>query len=343
MATITVLPSGNYVPLSALASILLSRKELGRDQYIAILNEHLSREKDSLLWKSLLRALNNAGGSTPEVVSRFVRKLFSEVPRIEATPEAVHFLAHAYRWDDELVLSLIADWPRSDKAFLRQAYGEIVGLVSTVRDTAMWMQARDAIIASDIQEPRVGLAHAAANLWSQIKLRENTSNTLVSLLNRPSSELVAAVIDVFRLNGDFVPDNPTKRLFRAIAQPQVDISGSSSTFVVDRIQDLLPYEAELVADIALKLVATWRTELGDIRIGTSAVAPQLTDLALTLHRLGGASRSAGVHIFEEMIEIDAYGARDTLVEIDGRFDRTSPVARQRLARRRKIRGARPGN
>ena len=59
-------------------------------------------------------------------------------------------------------------------------------------------------------------------------------------------------------------------------------------------------------------------------------APQLTDLALTLHRLGGASRQSGVAIFEGMIEIDAYGAREALAEIDGRFGPRGAAPRRTL-------------
>src|SRR3546814_9013652 len=62
---------------------------------------------------------------------------------------------------------------------------------------------------------------------------------------------------------------------------------------------------------------------------------QLTDLALTLHRLGGASRQSGIALFETMIEIDAYGAKETLAEIDGRFGPRRATARRRLPRRRK--------
>ena len=65
-----------------------------------------------------------------------------------------------------------------------------------------------------------------------------------------------------------------------------------------------------------------------------------SDLALTLHRLGGTSRESGVALFEAMIEIDAYGARETLAEIDGRFGLRQGAPRQRLARRRRPRGPR---
>jgi hypothetical protein len=60
--------------------------------------------------------------------------------------------------------------------------------------------------------------------------------------------------------------------------------------------------------------------------------------------LGGASRQVGVSLFETMIEIDAYGARETLTEIDGRFaQHQSPTQSQtlrQLTRRRRHRRAR---
>jgi hypothetical protein len=118
------------------------------------------------------------------------------------------------------------------------------------------------------------------------------------------------------------------------------MSAAPSSFVVERLQGLLPYEAELIASVAEKLVAAWRTELGDIQTSTAAAAPQLTDLALTLHRLGGKTRQAGVSLFEAMIEIDAYGARDTLAEVDGRFGAHRVTPRQRLPRRKKTRAKR---
>ena len=65
-------------------------------------------------------------------------------------------------------------------------------------------------------------------------------------------------------------------------------------------------------------------------------APQLTDLALTLHRLGGAFRPAGIDLFEAMIEIDAYGARETLTEVDGRFGPQQSIVRRQLRRRKPL-------
>lgn len=335
-------PDGNYNTLSALASILLNRKEAGRDRYLAILDDHLSRERNPDVWKALLYQLGNAGGSTPQGVSAFLRKLFGRFPEILATHEAVIFLGHAQRWDDQLVFDLISDWRTSDRVFLQRAYGELVGLVATVKAQDDWVHAQGEIIASGTKGAKIGLAHAAVNMWADETLRRRAGETLITLLKGASEELVATVMDIFRVIDEFVPDASTVELLRALAQPSTDMSAAPSHFVVERLQGLLPHEAELVATIAEKLVAAWRSKFENARTGTGLAASQLTDLALTLHRLGGTSRQSGIALFEAMIQIDAYGARETLAEIDGRFGPQQAAARQRLARRRKLRGQRGG-
>ncbi|MFV2044653.1 MAG: NACHT domain-containing protein, partial [Anaerolineales bacterium] len=336
----SILPGGNFNILSALASILLNRREAGRDRYLAILDDHLPRERNPNIWKALLYRLTNAGGSTPQVISTFLRKLFDRFPEILATREAVIFLAYAQRWDDQLVFELISNWRKSDRAFLQRAYGELVGLITTVKTNNKWVRARDEIIASGKGDMKIGLAHAAVNMWSDEKLRQRAGETLVILLKGASKELVAVVMDVFRVTDELAPDAVTVELLCALADPSTDMSAAPSLFVVEHLQALLPHEAELIAAIAEKLVAAWRGELGDMSTGAATAAPQLTDLALTLHRLGGTSRQSGVALFEAMIEIDAYGARETLAEIDGRFGPHQAAAKQRLARRRRPRGLR---
>jgi hypothetical protein len=334
------LPGGNFQILSALASIFLDGTEAGRDRYFEILNEHLSRENKPNIWKALLYRLGNAGGSKPQAVSIFVRKLFGRFPEILATEEAVIFLAYAQRWDDQLVFDLISGWRNSDRAFSQRAYGELVGLVAAVTPKDNWAHARDKVIALGTDEMKIGLAHAAVNTWSDERLRQRAGETLVALLKDASKELVATVMDVFRVTDQLAPDASMIELLRALAASTADMSAVRPHFVVERLEALLPDEADLIATIAEKLVTAWRGELGDIRTGTATAAPQIADLALTLHRLGGTSRQAGVALFEAMIEIDAYGARQTLAEIDGRFGPHQAAARQRLAPQRRRRSPR---
>jgi hypothetical protein len=108
----------------------------------------------------------------------------------------------------------------------------------------------------------------------------------------------------------------------------------SGTFIVERLQTLLPYEADLVGRIGLGLISIWRGELGDMRTSHALAAPELVDLAVTLHRLGHETRELGTRLFEELIELDAYSARETLDQIDSRFRAVRGSSRPRLERRR---------
>jgi hypothetical protein len=81
-------------------------------------------------------------------------------------------------------------------------------------------------------------------------------------------------------------------------------------------------------------------EFGAGRTGTAATAPQFVDLAVTLHRLGPATREDGTRLFEQLLDIDAYMARATLDEIDSRFRQERAHRRPRLPRRSQNRGRR---
>jgi nucleoside phosphorylase len=333
----SVLPGGNFTILAALSATLLSRGESGRDRLFDVLREHLVREQNAEVWKPLLLKLANAGGSSPQIVSDFIRELFSKIPQLLGTREAIIFLAHAQRWDDDLVFEVIDGWASSGSLFQQKAYGELVGVVSILKQKQKWIEARKEIVDGGRVSVRVGLANAAVNLWTEDAFREEAGGILVSVLKGGCSSVVAAVMDVFRVADELPADETTFSLLRELVDPSTDLSAAPEHFVVERLQTLLPNQAELVARLAERLVAAWQDELGDIRTGAAAEAPQLLDLALTLHRLGGYPRQSGLAIFEQMIEMDAYGARDTLAEIDGRFRRYAPAARRRVSRRRKRR------
>jgi hypothetical protein len=103
--------------------------------------------------------------------------------------------------------------------------------------------------------------------------------------------------------------------------------------VVDRLQSLLPHKAGLVAKIALALTDKWKSELADMRTGTATAAPELVDIAITLHRLSPDTRDAGTSLFERLLYLNAYTARETLNQIDNRFPERGARPRRRLPRR----------
>ena len=143
----------------------------------------------------------------------------------------------------------------------------------------------------------------------------------------------AAIVDLFRIVDEVTPTPEWIAVLQAIAE-QIPLKASfNSTFVIERLQSLLPHRASLVAKISIALASKWSGELGDMRTGTAAVAPELVDIAITLHRLGPQTRQAGLELFEKLLTINAYTARETLDQIDNRFRENAPTARPRLPRR----------
>src|SRR3546814_6438897 len=71
------------------------------------------------------------------------------------------------------------------------------------------VRARNEILASGTEGARIGLANSAVNMWSDEKLRQTSGEVLVELLKGGSKDLVAVVMDVFRVTDDLVPDTST--------------------------------------------------------------------------------------------------------------------------------------
>jgi hypothetical protein len=65
-----------------------------------------------------------------------------------------------------------------------------------------------------------------------------------------------------------------------------------------------------------------------------ASAQELVNTALTLQRYEGKNREQGLELFEMRLELNAYGAKSTLDELDGRPINVS----SRPPRRRRRRG-----
>jgi len=331
----SVLPDGNFPILSALTAILLRDGEEGRNRLMAILTDHLAREPNKKVWQALLVRLSHAGGRTPTVVSDFVRALFARYPSLLETHEAVYFLAYAQRWDSALVVGVIANWDETGSAAQRQALGELVGLVSITNGSDETRTLRATLVRQGSAEAKTGLAFAGANLWYEPKFHIEAAELLRQLVPGADRSRTFAILDVFRMSNELRPEPLTLGFLKDLLDPSFDLAAAPLTFFVENLQTLLPHAATLVGSLALKIVRTWQGALADIRGGASLAAPQLTDLALTLHRLGGEPREIGVAVFEALLDINAYGARDTLKEIDGRFGSRPIAPRRRLIRAQK--------
>ncbi|WP_162419822.1 hypothetical protein [Microvirga brassicacearum] len=330
-------PGDPYPLLQALVRIYLRRNDI--PSLVEVLDQALNNISDRKCWRHLLRSFIrlqpiNGGDATDQI--RLLHRILDRFPEFVGTAELAYLLGHVHWWAPDLVESELLRWKAAQGRTVRYGYGELVALLALLHPERPWpKEALAAIEQSSDHDARAGAATTAVNLWTGEARRARATELLVRLLPAAAESEWSAVFELFRIVDDLTPKASTIALLDAIADNIDKAPRLTSTFVVDRLETLLPHEARLVARIADGLVRKWRNELGDMRTGTASTAPQLVDLAVTLHRLGPATREDGTRLFEQLIDIDAHMARATLDELDSRFRQERAHRRPRLPRRQR--------
>lgn len=330
---ISFLPRGNYPILEVITRVLLDRKQ--PENLVDLYMQHLKRGDKEQVWEALTRYFRHIHPADPSTFSSFLRELFSRYPDLEFTREIAVALAYLH-WEHEgLAHEIISRWRSSGRDGIRQTYGELVTLIAVTRPELAWPSEllNEVLGTPSMNKERVGAANTAVNMWSEEKFRNSASNILRTIIPVADKAAWSAVFDLFRLADEVTPENAWISLLEVIADHLSSAEGISSSYIVERLQTLLPHRAALVARLAQGLIENWSSELSDISTGTSLHAAELVDLAITLHRLGPETREAGTTLFERLLVLNAYMARETLDEIDSRFRATAPRPRRRLPKR----------
>lgn len=328
----SVLPQGNFPILETIIRILLARRD--PERAIAILYEHLDTAEDERVWSSLTRFFRYLIPKDKAQLEGFLAKLYAKYPALLHTRETAISLAYLHRNVPDFVRSVLESWKDLPQPRVQQAFGELTALVWLVQPKITWTDTLiDRIIAADSVNGRTGAAFACVNLWADVDSTTRAADLLLRILARHEEEPWIALLDLFRLVDEIEPTADWSRLLEAIADELPRQETIHSTFVVDRLQSLLPHKAGLVAKIALALTDKWKSELADMRTGTAMAAPELVDIAITLHRLSPDIRDAGTSLFERLLYLNAYTARETLSQIDNRFPERGARPRRRLPRR----------
>ncbi|MFS0738685.1 hypothetical protein ABC347_16680 [Sphingomonas sp. 1P06PA] len=333
----SMVPGGSFPVLHALARHYLVTAD--HDALRALLSACLRQNFETKVWAHLLpllRYLRPSEGvdATPSI--ELLADIVRHFPTLVGTHELAILFGHIHWWAPDLVESELPRWSSSDRKSARQGYGELVALLAILHPDREWpKKALNEIERSDDTFAKAGAATTAVNLWSDVAHRSAATGFLIRLIPGASDAEWKAIFDLFRIADELLPDESTALLLEAIADNAANAPTVGATFIVERLQSLLPHEAPLVARLATILVGKWHNDLGDIRTGTAAHASELVDLAITLHRLGPATREDGTRLFEMLLDINAYEARSTLDQIDNRFRPTTSVRRPRLQRRQR--------
>ena len=331
---LTVLPNGNFPTLETIIRVLLKRKDYQR--LIEILNEHLNRKESHKVWTSLLRLFQFIRPSDTEPVRSFLVSLFARYPKTATSFEAVRFLAYAQWTVPDFVHSTLRVWRELPDPIVQQAFGEISALVSLMQPELSWAQKfTEDIVARGASPARVGVVFAAVHVWAEADKKQKAGELLTRCIRSADPNEWSATMDLFRLVDEITPDQEWIALLDVIADEIENQPATGSSFLIERLQTLLPHQSSVVARISLAIVVKWQEELSDVRTGTATAAPDLIDIALTLHRLGKSTRVVGLALFELLLTINAYTVRDTLSVLDNRFRRGEHARRPSLPRRRR--------
>ncbi|MBX9579615.1 MAG: hypothetical protein K2X87_04840 [Gemmataceae bacterium] len=334
---------GPVTLLAALTAGYLLRRPPAADRWLAALDAHVDRPERAEAWQVLARDFGHLRQCDRAAAVRFLDRLFARHPAVLASEVGAVALtrvwwfapeADVWRW-----LAAVRDsgWERA-----AQAYGELVALRAVAFGDER-ARAEVARYTGPVADPgpgaegvRLGVVLAVARLWTEPAARALATDVLVGLIPTAEGLLARAVFDVFTAADDLPHDEPTHRLLAALADHPGVLAHLSDGWVTERLEALLPAEADAVYRICRELVRLRRADLGSLASGWAAHAANLTNIALTLHRLGPDARGWGLELFESLLEAGLPDAESALRELDRRIP--SPVGgvmpRPRRRRRR---------
>ncbi|MBB3932411.1 hypothetical protein GGR25_003469 [Kaistia hirudinis] len=307
------------------------------DRVLDLLTRANARGESEAIWQALLHWLRYLKPTDGTVMEQFLEALLDQFPDLLRSDELAELFAYLHWRYPDFVRRYIEAWASAGDDYFEQLAGELATLIAFVRPELPWASPLLEAIIFDrgTAWTRLGAINTAVNLFPNAQYRERASKLLVRIIPLVRGQAWRNLFDLFRIVDEISPEPAWIALLRAIEANLSQASEVDATFVVDRLASLLPHEATLVARIAKRLIEAWSNELGDISTSTAGSAAELVDLAITLHRLGDETREIGLDLFERLVEIQAYTARETLEQIDNRFRSRRLQRRQRLPRRRR--------
>jgi hypothetical protein len=250
----SVVPGGKFPLLEVLVRIYLRRKDTSKllDLLTAALKRDVGGED---CWRHLLTLLIYLGPTAGEDASDRVntlQQIIDRFPRLLGTRELAYLLGHVHWWATDFVERELTRWQAARARTAQSGYGELVALLALLHPDREWpKQALTAIEQNAVgEDARAGAAMSAVNLWSNVSHRTHATALLLRLLPNAGEGEWSAVFDLFRIVDELTPEGNTVLLLEAIADNMEAAPWLNSTFVVDRLETLLPHEAPLVARIA---------------------------------------------------------------------------------------------
>ena len=332
---ILVHPSGNFPMLDALSVACLNEPPR-IDRWLTILERHLSRSESVSVWGmigwSYLKYLNRA---EPVRAQSFLDRLFHAYPAMLGRPEVVFLMANLQHWitaeNAQRWLALMAN----SGGYGQQGFGEVLMWRHALFPEEQWPREQIAALLSTVapatQEQRVGIAHAVAHLWLEPTHRILAHGYLLRLLESTEANILNALGAIF-LADSLLLDSPTRELLDALCLHPMLLNKQSANRLSEHLEAMVVFEPERVARLANVLLDQVGEALGNLSTSWYLSTESLLDIALALQDMGEPHRTAGVALFERMLEFNLPQAQEMTITLDKRTPMRGAVP---LARRRK--------
>jgi len=336
-AASVTLPEGNFPLLIALSRYFLTRKPVAYDHWLDVLDEHLQRTESPRVWQAVGRryfpCLRDANHDRAQA---FLSTLFSGYPSVlddtgcmRAVCKLLHWISphYAQEWlflmatqgkpgqvgSAELLLVRHVWWP--DERWVTDAIEEVLSSTDLGR-----------------LPQRVGLAHTAAQLWTEASLRELGKSYLLRLLPSSEKPVLRALARIFRMDPPWLPDVHTRQVMDALAEYPGIFLTSDGEFAVEVLEHLVRYEPDRVYQVTTALIDTVADELANTATSWAYRSDALVSIALALQDEGGEHSAQGATLFERLLEFNVPAAAEAAQKLDRRTP--NAPSRPRVRRRR---------
>jgi hypothetical protein len=323
------LPHGNYPVLRTLFVGLCARKPLAVDQWLSALERHLEARVESPdVWSALLfREMFWLRHADRGRAHALVEGVFARYPELLRCDWGIYFIGANHQWlSTDFVHACLFAWESGSWNPGPQAAAEVSMYRYTLFPEDKYCETViERILTGECNEPsklasmRLGMAFSFGELWNHSATRDRANAILIRFMPVAEGIAAEAVADVFRLCGLLPVDNATRSVLDAIVEYPMVLRAAGGRFLVDRLKDLIAdgNEPERVCKVASAMVRT-HAEPAVFQHKLSHAADGLVEIALTLQRLPD-TRSGGVRLFEDLMELDVYSVSTTLRELDRRI------------------------
>ncbi|MEK8019388.1 MAG: ATP-binding protein [Candidatus Parabeggiatoa sp.] len=330
-----ILPEGNYSFLSTLCRAYLLTNPPSIERWLYILETNLERSEKDEVWESLaIFYLRYLSWAEPNRVESFLDKLFTRFPNVRDSQGGAFLIANM-RFD--VINSLIEKWliALRDSHWTNgaQAYAEILLLYHLNFPENEWAKTEvDTICLGNSKESlkmrnmRIGLAFTTVNLWSDLKYniyRERLTEILLYLIPDADDQVQNAVSGVYHLTKTLIPDDYTELLLDALYEYPAMLRQRNSEFLLEHLEKHVLTMPKQIYQICNAYLNEIGQDIANPQMSYMSSAASLVSIALNLQRSDEPYRSEGLALFERMLALDVYDARETLIKLDNRPSKKS--------------------